>query len=180
VVQGARLADVMHDSCERSADDAADSFVLSVPPSGIGDKCTLRKKLSVVIAMIPFFISFSGSIVCHLFAHGCVASAHFHILLAFLKLVFYNTFLKLLLLHFTFSNLCIVFFFRTGWMVVIAMIPFFYFLFRINCLSFICSRKCGICPLLYFAGLFETGFLQHLFEIVIAALYAFKSLYSFF
>jgi hypothetical protein len=109
-VQGARLADVMHDSCERSADDAADSFVLSVPPSGIGDKCTLRKKLSVVIAMIPFFISFSGSIVCHLFAHGCVASAHFHILLAFLKLVFYNTFLKLLLLHFTFSNLCIVFF----------------------------------------------------------------------
>jgi hypothetical protein len=110
VVQGARLADVMHDSCERSADDAADSFVLSVPPSGIGDKCTLRKKLSVVIAMIPFFISFSGSIVCHLFAHGCVASAHFHILLAFLKLVFYNTYLKLLLLHFTFSNLCIVFF----------------------------------------------------------------------
>jgi hypothetical protein len=43
--------------------DAADSFVLSEPPSGIGDKCTLRKKLSVVIGLISFFISFSGSIV---------------------------------------------------------------------------------------------------------------------
>jgi hypothetical protein len=54
----------------------------------------------------------------------------------------------------------------------------FYFLFRINCFSHLFAHGCLSSAHFYIlVAFFETGFLQRLFEIVIVALYIFKSLY---